>query len=109
MHSTPDAVGHASSDDGDWFSQHRDRAHRLRPGRKGEFPGVEWPASATAPLVLVKQIAPGLRFRLAVRAAVPIEDREERLAGMWEALAPPQVRETCLKMAALMLRARGRR
>lgn len=101
MISTVEVVGHASSDDRRWFRRHRDRAYRLRPFLAGELPGVEWPVGNAGRLILVKQISPGFRFRLALWATHPICDCEECLAGTWEALAPQEMRRASLEVAAV--------
>lgn len=98
------AVERASTLDRAWFKQHAERAYRLRPALPHEFPGVHWPDGA-ARLALVKQVLLGTRLRLAFWATRPVCDCDKCLAGVWEAMAPPQVRDVAMTASVAGLRA----
>ena len=97
-------IGMASRSGRCWFRRPCERAHRLRPTARGEFPGATWPAGAVQ-LALVKQVRPGVRVRLALWATRPMCHYEVCLAELWDRIAPESYRAMAVEMAAISLRA----
>lgn len=65
-----------SEDDRQWFEAHPDRSHRLRRAYPDEFPGKEKQA-------VVRQVAPGQRYRVALTSPFLPGDREAPEAVAW--------------------------
>jgi hypothetical protein len=55
-----------------WFESHPNRSHRIRLAVAGEVPGM----TAREPYAVVRQVAPGLRYRRFFDTTVPLPEDE---------------------------------
>ena len=90
------AIERASAGDRAWFRRHPDRADRLRPTLRDEFPGMAERPGASR-VTLVKRATATLRFRLAMWAYRWPCRCDGCLDSIWEQLVPEQYRETAVK------------
>lgn len=77
----------ASEDDRAWFAKCSRRSYRIRPAYLGEFP----PNTGDL-LAVVRQVRPGLRCALGLRARITPPNRDRTLAPVWAWLAAEAAR-----------------
>jgi hypothetical protein len=103
---TPVAVERAAKLDANWFRRHPARAHRVRRLINGE--GLTGPEQSRGPagwsvFVVVKQVVPGIRLRLAFRGSRSPCSCEACAANLWRQAAPDRFKSAAVEIATIAL------
>jgi hypothetical protein len=76
------ATDQASESDRVFFEKNAQRNYRLRPALANELPGLHTPRCGWM-WVVVRQIRPGVRMRLAIHVPDVVQDDEALAASIW--------------------------